>query len=212
MTPERWQQVTAVFHAVRGYDGAERAARLAEACKGDSSLQADVEALLAGDRNAGSFGDPRRPPSPAAPIHLPAGTTINHYVVADLIGVGGMGEVYRARDLKLGRDVALKVLPASWLHYADRQTRFDREARLLATVNHPNVAQVYGIETSGDTCAIVMELVEGKTLADFLHGDVPKALPVPTALGIARQIADGLNAAHEKGPPRSEAGQYQSDG
>jgi serine/threonine protein kinase len=115
--------------------------------------------------------------------------------VAELIGVGGMGEVYRATDKKLGRDVALKVLPPSFVEDPVRRMRFEREARLLAALNHPNIAAIYGFEEAGSDCALVLELVEGPTLSDIL-----KAGPVPSneALQIARQIADALEAAHAK--------------
>src|SRR5690348_15773394 len=103
-----------------------------------------------------------------------------------------MGEVYRARDSKLGRDVAIKILPPAFATDANRMARFEREARVLASLNHPNIAQIYGVEER----ALVMELVEGPTLADR---NASGALPVSEALGIAKQIADGLEAAHEKG-------------
>jgi len=107
-----------------------------------------------------------------------------------------MGEVYRARDTKLGRDVALKVLPDLVAHDADRLARFEREAQLLATLNHPNIASVYGLEESNGVSAIVLELVEGETLADRIARG---PLPIDQALDLARQIADAVEAAHEKG-------------
>src|SRR5437016_1589682 len=107
-----------------------------------------------------------------------------------------MGEVYRARDTQLKREVAIKVLPEPYAQDADRLARFQREAELLATLNHPNIATVYGLEKSNSGTAIVLELVEGATLADILtHGPVALA----DALPIARQIADALDAAHERG-------------
>src|SRR4051812_5970510 len=107
-----------------------------------------------------------------------------------------MGEVYRAHDSKLGRDVAIKVLPDAMAHDADRRSRFEREARLLAALHHPHIATVFGVEDSTGVVALVMELVEGPTLADRIGR---KPLPVNDALAIARQIADALDAAHEKG-------------
>ncbi len=92
---------------------------------------------------------------------LTPGTRLGPYEILSALGAGGMGEVYRARDTKLGRDVALKTLPASVVHDAERLARFDREARTLATLNHPHIAQIYGFEQSGDISALVMELVEG---------------------------------------------------
>jgi serine/threonine protein kinase/Tol biopolymer transport system component len=121
---------------------------------------------------------------------LTAGSRIGVYEIGALLGAGGMGEVYRARDTKLGRDVALKIVPAS-----TDPARFEREARALAALNHPHIAQIYGLEGQGSPPFIVMELVDGGTLADRVR----QAIPLAEALAIARQIADGLDAAHEKG-------------
>ena len=112
-----------------------------------------------------------------------------------------MGEVYRARDSKLGRDVAIKILPRAFTADPDRLARFEREARLLASLNHPHIGAIYGVEESDGVRALVLELVEGETLADKLAGEEArgKGLPIPEALAIARQIADALDAAHERG-------------
>ncbi len=124
------------------------------------------------------------------------GKTLSHYRVIEKIGAGGMGEVYRARDEHLGRDVALKVLPEVFANDAERMARFSREAHLLASLNHPNIAAIYGLEESGGTRALVLELVEGPTLAERIRTG---ALPVEEALNIAKQIAEALEAAHERG-------------
>jgi serine/threonine-protein kinase len=129
-------------------------------------------------------------------VALAAGTRIGSYEIATLIGAGGMGEVYRARDQQLGRDVAVKVLPESLASDAERLARFEREARTLAALNHPNIAQIYGLEQSDGMTALVMELVEGPTLADRLIGG---PIPRDEALTIARQIAEALEASHEQG-------------
>ena len=118
------------------------------------------------------------------------------YEVTALIGQGGMGEVYRARDTKLGRDVALKVLPDLFADDPERLARFQREARVLASLNHPNIASIYGLEESAGVRALVLELVEGPTLAERI---AQGAIPVDEALPIARQIAEALEAAHEAG-------------
>ncbi len=124
------------------------------------------------------------------------GKTLGHYQVASRIGKGGMGEVYQAKDQKLGRDVAIKVLPEEFARDADRVARFQREAKLLASLNHPNIAAIYGLEESGGTNFLVLELVEGETLADRIkRGPVP----VEEALKLALQIVEALEAAHEKG-------------
>jgi serine/threonine-protein kinase len=127
---------------------------------------------------------------------LAAGTHLGTYRVTGLIGVGGMGEVYRATDTALGRDVAIKVLPDSFAAHADRILRFEREARTLASVNHTNIGQIYGLERRDGITALIMELVEGPTLADrVMRGRIP----LPEALDIAVQVADALEAAHALG-------------
>jgi len=127
---------------------------------------------------------------------IPTGTRVGSYEIIGKIGKGGMGEVYRARDAKLGRDVALKVLPASFARDAERMARFEREAKVLASLNHPNIAAIYGFEDSAGVHALVMELVEGPTLADRI---ATGSIPVDEALRIARQMADALEYAHERG-------------
>jgi len=129
-------------------------------------------------------------------LATPVGTRIGPYEIESLLGAGGMGEVYRAVDSNLGRHVAVKVLPEAFTADSERIARFEREARTLAALNHPNVAHIYGFERSGAAGALVMELVEGPTLADRL---AKGPMPPDEALAIARQIADGLEAAHEKG-------------
>src|SRR6516162_1055385 len=126
---------------------------------------------------------------------LKPGTRVGPYEILAPIGAGGMGEVYRARDTKLGRDVALKTLPEAFRSDEDRLARFQREAHVLASVNHHNIAAIYGLEESAGTTAIVLELVEGPTLADRISAG---AIPVDEALPIARQIAEALEAAHAK--------------
>jgi Tol biopolymer transport system component len=125
------------------------------------------------------------------------GKTLGHYEIESLLGAGGMGEVYRSRDMKLGRSVAVKVLPEAFANDSDRISRFEREAKVLASLNHPNIAALHGMEESGGKHFLVMELVEGDTLADILAKR--GALPVDEALHIAQQIGEALEAAHEKG-------------
>jgi serine/threonine-protein kinase len=132
---------------------------------------------------------------------LSTGTRVGAYEILTLIGSGGMGEVYRARDSKLGRDVAVKVLLPAFANDPDRLARFSREAQVLASLNHPNIAHIHGLEDTGDTRAIVMELVEGPTLAERLEGLRAKGsgLPLDEVLPIAKQIVEALEAAHERG-------------
>src|SRR4029453_15454698 len=127
---------------------------------------------------------------------LTTGSRVGPYEIAAQIGVGGMGEVYRARDMNLGRDVALKVLPIAFAQDAERLARFEREAKTLASLSHPNIAIVHGFEKADSVRALVMEFVEGETLAERI-GRGPIA--VDEALLIARQMAEALEAAHEHG-------------
>ena len=127
---------------------------------------------------------------------MESGTKLGHYEILSLLGKGGMGEVWRARDTKLGRGVAIKTLPEEFAEDADRLARFEREARLLASLNHPNIAAIHGFEEDKGTHFIVLELVEGDTLA---HGIKRGAIPVEESLTLALQIAEALEAAHEKG-------------
>src|SRR6202158_2486298 len=122
---------------------------------------------------------------------LSVGTKIGAYEILAPLGKGGMGEVYRARDTKLDREVAIKVLPSALAQDPERLTRFEREAKVLASLNHPNIAQIYGIEESSSGRALVMELVPGHTLEG--------PLPLREALRIAGQVAEALEAAHDKG-------------
>jgi serine/threonine-protein kinase len=128
-------------------------------------------------------------------VSLTPGSRIGPYEISGAIGAGGMGEVYRARDTKLHRDVAIKVLPDSLASDPDRLARFRREAQVLASLNHPNIAAIYGLEDSGATSALVMEFVPGRTLDQLIGAPTPPADVLP----IARQIASALEAAHEQG-------------
>jgi serine/threonine protein kinase len=125
-------------------------------------------------------------------MELTRGTQLGSYEIVDLLGAGGMGEVYRARDTQLDRTVAIKVLPVALAQHPDRLARFEREAKMLAALNHPNIATIHGLADR----AIVMELVEGPTLADRIAAE---AISLEESLKIALQIADALEAAHERG-------------
>src|SRR5438477_11852371 len=130
-------------------------------------------------------------------IHpLMIGTKLAHYEITSHLGTGGMGEVYQAIDSRLGRNVAIKLLPAAFASDPDRLSRFRREAQLLASLNHPNIAHIYGLEEVGETRCIVMELVEGETLQARIQRS---PIPITEALTLSRQIAEALVAAHEKG-------------
>ena len=130
-------------------------------------------------------------------MSLGVGTRLGHYTVTAKLGEGGMGEVWRATDTQLNRDVALKILPEAFSREPDRLARFQREAQVLASLNHPNIAQIHGIEDEEEgTRALVLELVEGPTLADRISTG---PIPFDEALPIAKQIAEALEAAHEAG-------------
>ena len=128
---------------------------------------------------------------------LELGHRLGGYEIVGLIGAGGMGEVYRARDTKLDREVAIKVLPDAFATDRDRIVRLQREARMLAALNHPNIAAIHGLEESGGASLLVLELVEGETLAEHLKR--AGALPLDEAMSVARQIAEALEAAHARG-------------
>jgi len=141
-------------------------------------------------------------------MSLAPGSRIGSYDIVELIGSGGMGEVYRARDARLDRDVAVKVLPASVASDPERLARLQREARTLAALNDPHIAQIYGLEDSGGVTALVMELVEGPTLADRI---AQGPIPLEESLPIARQIAEALegSARARHRSPRSQTGKRQ---
>ena len=190
MTPERWRRLREVFEAALETPESERPRFLGSACEGDPELRAEVERLLAGNRET-SWQSPASMLFAAA-TELAPGDMVGHYQIVAMLGQGGMGVVYRARDTTLGREVAIKVLPDALAHDPDRLARFNREARLLASLNHPNIGHIYGVESQ----ALVMELVEGETLGSLIKSG---ALPIETALNYARQVAEALEAAHEKG-------------
>ena len=177
------------------------AAFLEEACAGDVGLRREVESLLAQESGAAGF---MSTPALALAVNLMAGRgtsfigrQLGPYVIHAELGVGGMGEVYQAHDTKLGRDVAIKVLPEAFADDPDRLTRFQREAKMLAALNHPTIATIHGLEQSDGTSYLVMELVTGETLQQRLARK--GRLPIEEALAICRQIAEALEAAHEKG-------------
>ena len=206
MSDLHWQRVKALFQAAVERPAAEREAFVVDAAGGDEALRRDVKSLLESDAN-GSFLD-RLPiaavgvPGSAAPLpraSRPALAPRDHvgpYEVIAPLGFGGMGEVYRARDTKLNRDVALKVLPGLSAFDPERLARFRREALMLAALNHPNIAAIYGLEEPATVQALVLELVEGPTLEDLISRG---PIPLDKMLPIARQIAEALETAHEYG-------------
>jgi eukaryotic-like serine/threonine-protein kinase len=204
MTTDRRDRVLRLYHSVLVRDSAGRHAFLAEACAADDELRRDVEALLAKDPPSGFLGEQMSPVGSASfPLDNPLlGQRVGVYRVDAKLGSGGMGEVFRARDTKLGRDVALKMLPPLVGRDPERLARFEREARILATLNHRHIASIYGLEDAHGSPALVLELVEGETLAERLARTKATAhagLPIAEAVAVARQIAEALDAAHDKG-------------
>ena len=200
MTPERWRQIEELFHEARERAPADQPAFLETRCNGDSDLRREVASLL-GQREGSLLRDGVQAAA-AAIVTRPVrgnheGRHLGPYVLGSLLGAGGLGEVYRARDAQLGRDVAVKILPDSLAAHPERLARSEREARILAALNHPNVAAIYGLEESDDLRGLVLELVDGPTLSETL--DTTPVLPVNDALAIAEQIARALEAAHAKG-------------
>jgi eukaryotic-like serine/threonine-protein kinase len=198
MTPERWERVQELYHRARTWPEHERDRLLANACASDEALRREVQGLLEQPVSTGSFVDFLGGPAPAHFSDRPRlmGRRFGSYQVLSLLGRGGMGEVYRAHDVKLGRDVAIKVLPDVFTADAERLTRFGSEARMLAALNHPHIGAIYGLEDVDHVPALVLELVDGDTLADRLR--TGRVSP-HDALRYARQIADALDAAHRKG-------------
>src|SRR6202158_928056 len=201
MTPERWQKIEQLYHAALEREESQRAAYLQEVCAGDSALQREVESLLAQERGGDGFLE-----SPAIEVAARAmakdsrrslnGQQLGCYKIVSLLGAGGMGEVYQARDSKLNRDVAIKVLPAAFVHDAERLARFHRGAQMLEALNHPIIATIHGLEQSSGVHYLVMELVPGHTLAERVSAG---ALKIEGALKLGAQIAEALEAAHERG-------------
>jgi serine/threonine protein kinase len=198
MDPQYWLDVERLFHAALALPPNRRTAFLDDSCSGNEGLKRDVQSLI-DESGADDFLeqpalDPTRLAS-SRDVSL-VGRRLSEYEVTARIGAGGMGDVYRARDVKLGRDVAIKVVPAPLAHDAARIARFKREAQILATLNHPYIAGIYALEESEGVVALVLELVEGATLAERLHQG---PLPVKEAVTIARQMAEALETAHAKG-------------
>ena len=193
MTPERWHRVRDVLCDALASAPEHRAAFLDNACQGDLALRRELESLLASERKLPS-GFLQAPPVTSTP--LKPGTKFGSYEIIRLLGVGGRGEVYRAHDPKLGRDVALKVLPPKTAADPNRLKRFQREARAVAALNHPHIVTIHSVEETCGTHFLAMELVEGVALSDL----IPQGgLPLDTIVDIAIPTAEALAAAHEKG-------------
>ena len=219
MTADRWQRISSILHAALDRDATVRSDYVREACANDEELRQEIESLLA-HASGEAFVD--TPALATAAQALAAdgsdslvGRQFGVYQLTSFLGAGGMGQVYRARDTRLERDVAIKILPRIFSSDSQRLHRFEREARMLATLNHPHVGAIYGIEDVDGVPALVLELVEGQTLAERLGFDAGGSdrsrfgpsrsgakragIPVDEALDIAQQLAGALEAAHERG-------------
>ena len=198
--PDEWKQISDLYHAALKVPESERTAFL-QTCSDSDDVRREVASLLANERAgehllespalevaAGMMAD-------STPV-LTIGQTLAHYQIKSQLGKGGMGEVYLAHDGKLGRDVAVKTLPPEFARDPERVARFNREAKLLASLNHPNIAAIYGLEEFGGTNFLVLELAEGQTLADRIKAG---PIPIEESLKLALQITEALEAAHEKG-------------
>ena len=201
MNPERWRQVEKLYHDALQQEPVERARFLTEACAGDDELLHEVESLLAQEGSAAvslehpAFEATRTRRGGSTSAVLTAGSRLGSYRIEATLGTGGMGVVYRASDSKLGRDVAIKVLPERFAEDSQGIKRFENEARMLAALNHPNIAAIYGLEEASGLHYLVMELVPGQTLAQKLAAG---QLDLQEELRYCTQIAEALEYAHEK--------------
>jgi eukaryotic-like serine/threonine-protein kinase len=209
MGRDRWARIERLYHEALARAASERAAFLAEACAGDTELRRDVESLLAQESSAelaltGGAVVAAAGLVNESPRSVLEGQRLGAYHILAPLGAGGMGEVYLARDTRLGREVAIKILPRAFTADADRVARFEREARVLASLDHPHIAAIHGIEDTPTEAgppvrALILELIAGDTLAERIARAGMKGLPIREALDIGRQIADALDAAHQKG-------------
>jgi serine/threonine protein kinase len=209
MNKPAWHRVKEILEGALEQSPADRSAFVARSCDDDRALREEVESLLTSIEQSGDFIERPAFESLRDSVASGIGTASNAnervlepddslgpYTILEFVGAGGMGQVYRAHDTNLNRDVALKVRSNASAWDNDRFTHFRREAQILAALNHPNIAAIYGIETSGATQALVLEFVEGPTLASRIRSG---RIPVGEVLLFARQIAEGLEAAHKRG-------------
>jgi eukaryotic-like serine/threonine-protein kinase len=209
MDPERWQRIESIFQKALDAGEDRRARVLVESCAGDESLRREVESLLAQQEDARefmerpAFAGPAGAALPSRPgfeeshsAGIPAGTVIGHYRIVGKIGSGGMGVVYDAEDLKLGRHVALKFLPEEVFGHLRALQRFRLEAQAASSLNHPNICTIHEVDEVDGMVFIAMELLEGRTLQQTISG---KPLPLETVIDFGVQIAGAIDAAHAKG-------------
>jgi serine/threonine protein kinase len=206
MQPQRWQQIDQLFHAALGYEPAQRRDFLISACGDDEALRLEVESLISSHEEAESFIE-----TPAGDVAagllgrqepgFKPGQQIEKYKIVRQLGAGGMGEVYLADDLRLKRNVALKLLPPHFTVNPDRVRRFEREARAASALNHPNIVTVYEIGQTNSASFIATEFVDGKTVRQLIN---EKPLTLNETLNVAIQLAGALSGAHAAGAYRSQ--------
>jgi len=201
MAPERWQQIERLYHTALERAPEERAAFLQQTCAGDEELRREIESLLASHEQAGTFieappGDVVAGMIAEEQARSMTGRTLGHYKLQSLLGAGGMGEVYRARDTRLDRDVAVKILPEELADNPEALRRFEREAKAVAALSHPNILSIFDFGVEAGMSYAVMELLEGETLCARLQRD---DAGWREAVEIGSAIAEGLSAAHAKG-------------
>ena len=188
MDPERWERIEQLYNEALDRRPEERSSFLAEACRGDEEMRREVDSLLDHLEKDRAFLS-----SPAV-NHILDNELLAHYRIVRKLAAGGMGEVYQASDTKLKRDVAIKILPVEFSRDPERVSRFQREAEVLASLNHPNIATIHGVEEARGLRFLVMELVDGETLAERIARG---AVPIDETLDIAKGICEALEAAHE---------------
>jgi len=197
MSNHPWNEVENLLNQALARPAEEREAFLREACGDDAALRGELESLLVhAEADSRLLAEPVFTSAEFGHGESLVGRRIGPYAVQSLLGTGGMGEVYRARDVRLGREVAIKILPDAFSREPHRRVRFDREARLLAALNHQHIAAIYGVENGDSIPALVLEFVEGDTLAERIARG---PLAIEEALRVALQIAEALDAAHDKG-------------
>ncbi|HEV2834588.1 MAG TPA: protein kinase, partial [Pyrinomonadaceae bacterium] len=201
MNPERWQRVKEIFNSAINYRPEERGLFISQACSGDDELRSEVESLIASHEKSGGFIDEPALQAAAGLLadtkaEMKPGDTVGSYEVLSFISRGGMGEVYLAEDKRLGRKVALKLLPSSFTKDGDRLRRFEQEARAASALNHPNIITIYEIREAASSHIIATEFVEGETLRMRMNRS---PLKLSEAVDVAIQVADALSAAHKAG-------------
>ncbi len=204
MTPERWQQIDHLFHSVLARPLSDRTEFLKQACRDDEFLRSEVESLIESHEQSDSFIDKPAEDLAAELLNvsqtrLRPGQVLGHYVISSLLGVGGMGEVYLARDEKLGRPIAIKLLPTEFTNHQDRVRRFELEARAASALNHPNIVTIYEIGQSDSSHFIATEFIDGQTLRQHMASLDSSGIDIGQLLDIAIQVGSALAAAHSAG-------------